>query len=117
MIKKFVAIVLFALVFCTIAGCVNFPSNPLASSNPNHSATFARSIESIGWAPINTISKLSDNVYSGSYKNSSLTFEITIEIAQSEAAAKERYGQSVLKKLATFPITWSKDGARELFDE
>ncbi len=107
MSKKVAALVVFVLfsvlLVASISGCVNF-SNPLGASNTDHSATFAKSIESIGWTPINPISMLSDNVYSGSYRSTGdqngtkFTFEITIEIAQSETAAKERYGKLILAK-------------------
>jgi len=78
----------------------------LNSSKADHSADFARSIEGIGWSPIKPISRIADNVYSGSYRansgnssgNGSFTFTVTIQIAQSEAAARDRYGQLVLQK-------------------
>ena len=90
------ATVLAAVVITT------FPN----SSKPDHSADFARSIGGIGWSPINPISQIADNVYSGSYRansgnssrNGSFTLTVTIEIAQSEAAARDRYGQLVLQK-------------------
>jgi hypothetical protein len=74
----------------------------LNSSKADHSADFARSIEGTGWSPIKPISQIADNAYSGSYRassgNGSFTLTVTIEIAQSEAAARERYGQLVLQK-------------------
>ena len=81
-------------------------TNTLHSSKPDYSADFARSIQGVGWSPINPISQTSDNVYSGLYRassgnssgNSSSKIAVTIEIAQSEAAANERYSQLVLQK-------------------
>ena len=76
----------------------NFPH----SSKSDYSADFAKSIEGIGWTPINPIAQTAENVYSGSYSassgNGSAKIAVTIEIAQSEAAANERYGQVVLQK-------------------
>jgi hypothetical protein len=76
------------------------------SSKSDYSADFAKSIEGIGWTPINPISQTADNVYSGLYRvsngnssgNGSAKIAVTIEIAQSEAAANERYGQLVVQK-------------------
>ncbi len=95
-------VLLLTATVLTAVVITNFPH----SSKPDYSADFARSIGGTGWAPINPISQIADNVYSGSYRassgnssgNGSLTLTVTIEIAQSEAAAKERYGHLVLQK-------------------
>jgi hypothetical protein len=99
-----IVLLLTATVF-TAAFITNF-SNPFASSKSDYSATFAKSIGGVGWTPINPVSQTADNVYSGSYTassgnssgNGSFNLTVTIEIAQSEAAAQERYGQFVLQK-------------------
>ena len=79
----------------------NFPH----SSKSDYSADLAKSIGGVGWTPINPIAQTAENVYSGSYiassnssGNGSAKIAVTIEIAQSEAAANERYGQLVLQK-------------------
>jgi hypothetical protein len=95
-------VVLLAATVLTAVVITYFPH----SSKSDYSADFARSIEGIGWTPINPISQTADNVYSGSYRvsssnssgNGSSKIAVTIEIAQSEAAANERYGQLVLQK-------------------
>lgn len=80
--------------------------NPLASSKSDYSANFSQNLSGAGWAPIDPIAQTGDNVYSGSYRassgnsngNGNVILTVTVEIAQSEAAAKERYGQLVSEK-------------------
>jgi hypothetical protein len=103
--KRSVFRLIVLLLTATVLAAVVITTFP-HSSKSDHSADFARSIEGIGWSPINPISQIADNVYSGSYRansgnssrNGSVTLTVTIEIAQSEAAAKDRYGQLVLQK-------------------
>jgi hypothetical protein len=100
MTKKVAAVIaLIMIASLSVAGCT---SNPLIPK-PDYSTTFAKIMEAQtgGGTPINPISRLTDNVYSGSYRmwnanGSSITLDATIEIAQSEAAARERYGKLVL---------------------
>jgi len=96
------------------------------SSKSDYSADFAKSIEGIGWTPINPVSQTADNVYSGSYRvssgnssgNGSAKIAVTIEIAQSEAAANERYGQLVLQKQNTgFTSGESNLGSSTIFGD
>jgi len=95
-------VVLLAATVLTAVVITYFPH----SSKADYSADFANSIEGVGWTPINPISQTADNVYSGLYRvssgnssgNGSAKIAVTIEIAQSEAAANERYGQVVLQK-------------------
>jgi hypothetical protein len=95
-------VVLLAAAALTAVVITYFPH----SSKSDYSADFAKSVESLGWTPINPISQTTDNVYSGSYMassgnnsgNGTATIAVTIEIAQSEAAANGRYGQLVLQK-------------------
>jgi hypothetical protein len=104
-LKPIAAIIVLVVASLFVAGCTTQLSNPLASKS-DYSATFAKIMETQtgGGTPITPISQLTDNVYSGSYKmapdanGKSLTTEGQIEIAKSEAAAKERYGQLVLQK-------------------
>jgi hypothetical protein len=99
-----IVLLLTATVFT--AGCTVNTSNPTATPTPkpDYSATFASMFKSSsGWTPINRISQLSENVYSGSYNSKSAngsthTYEIKIEVAKSEADAKARYGELVLQK-------------------
>ncbi|MGA3200122.1 MAG: hypothetical protein ABSD89_12075 [Halobacteriota archaeon] len=98
-------VLLLTATVLTTALITNF-SNPFASSKSDYSADFAKTIGSTGWTPINPISQTADNVYSGSYRassgnsseNRSFNLTVTIEIAQSAAAAQERYGQLVFQK-------------------
>ena len=98
-------VLLLTATVLTAALITNFP-NPFASSKPDYTANFAKSIGGTGWTPINPISQTADNVYSGSYRassgnsseNRSFNLTVTIEIAQSAAAAQERYGQLVFQK-------------------
>lgn len=97
-------VIVVVLTAAALAAVVitNFPH----SSKSDYSADFAKSIEGAGWTPINPIAQTADNVYSGSYRvsssngsgNGSARIAVTIEIAQSEASANERYGQLVLQK-------------------
>jgi hypothetical protein len=94
-------VLLLAAAALTAVVITNFPH----SSKSDYSADFAKSIEGVGWTPINPIAQTAENVYSGSYRassnssgNGSAKIAVTIEIAQSEAAANERYGQLVLQK-------------------
>ncbi|MGZ4853536.1 MAG: hypothetical protein ACXV3D_10195 [Halobacteriota archaeon] len=95
-------VVLLAATVLTAVVITYFPH----SSKSDYSADFAKSIEGAGWTPINPVSQTADNVYSGLYRvssgnssgNGSAKIAVTIEIAQSEAAANERYGQLVLQK-------------------
>jgi hypothetical protein len=95
-------IVLLLTATVLTAALITSFSNPFASSKSDYSANFAKSIGGIGWTSINPVSQIADNVYSGSYRassgNGSFNLTVTIEIAQSEAAAQERYGQLVLQK-------------------
>ena len=95
-----IVLLLTATVFT--AGCIVNTSNPTATATatpkPDYSTTFARIMRSTGWTAINPISQLSENVYSGSYRSANLTWEVKIEVAQSETAAKTRYGELVLQK-------------------
>jgi len=104
--SAFGLIALLLAVAVLTAGCVtNFP-NPFSASKSDYSANFARSLDDAGWTPIHPISQVTDNVYSGSYRassgnssgNGSAKLGVTIEVAQSEDAAKDRYGQLVLEK-------------------
>ncbi|MDD1721705.1 MAG: hypothetical protein LUP95_06955 [Euryarchaeota archaeon] len=47
---------------------------------------------------VSRMSKKTDSVYTGAYRDWQSTHIYTIEVAQSEAAAKERFGQLVLEK-------------------
>jgi hypothetical protein len=95
-------VVLLVATVLTAVIITNFPH----SSKSDYSADLAKSIEGLGWIPINPISQTADNVYSGLYRasssnssgNGSAKIAVTIEIAQSEAAANERYGQLALQK-------------------
>jgi hypothetical protein len=94
-------VLLLAAAALTAVVITNFPH----SSKSDYSADFAKSIEGVGWTPINPIAQTAENVYSGSYRassnssgNGSAKIAVTIEIAQSEAAANERYGQLALQK-------------------
>ncbi|MGD0172193.1 MAG: hypothetical protein ABSB81_08740 [Halobacteriota archaeon] len=99
-------IVLLLTAMVLTAVVITHLPNPFASSKSDYSADLARSLEGAGWTPIHPITQIADNVYSGSYRtgsgnssgNRSFTLTVTIEIAQSEAAAKERYGQLVIQK-------------------
>ena len=115
-----IAFVLIALLLTagvlTAALITNF-RNPVASSKSDYSANFAQSLVGVGWTPINPISPTGDNVYSGSYRassgnssgNGSVELTVTIEIAQSEAAAKERFEKFVLEKQNDGYTTGSSD--------
>jgi len=102
---RLIVVLLAAMVLTAVLTAMiitNFPH----SSKSDYSADLAKSIEGVGWTPINPISQTADNVYSGLYRvssanssgNGSAKIAVTIEIAQSEAAANERYGQVVLQK-------------------
>jgi hypothetical protein len=99
-------IALLLVVAVLTSGCVANLPNPFSASKSDYSANLERSLSGAGWTPIHPISQVTDNVYSGSYKassgnssgNGSATLAVTIEIAQSEDAAKDRYGQLVLEK-------------------
>jgi len=99
-----IALLLTAALLTAVV-ITNFP-NPFASSKSDYSASFSQGIGGIGWTPINPISQTASHVYSGSYKassgnssgNGSFNLTVTIEVAQSEAAAQEQYGQLVLQK-------------------
>ena len=115
-------VVLLAAAALAAVVITNFPH----SSKSDYSADFAKSIEGIGWTPINPVSQTADNVYSGSYRvssgnssgNGSAKIAVTIEIAQSEAAANERYGQLVLQKQNTgFTSGESNLGSSTIFGD
>jgi hypothetical protein len=102
---RLIVVLLAAMVLAAVLTAMiitNFPH----SSKADYSADFAKSIEGVGWTPINPISQTANNVYSGLYRvssgnssgNGSAKIAVTIEIARSEAAANERYGQVVLQK-------------------
>jgi len=101
---RLIVVLLAAMVLAAVLTAMiitNFPH----SSKSDYRADFAKSIEGVGWTPINPIAQTAENVYSGSYiassnssGNGSAKIAVTIEIAQSEAAANERYGQLVLQK-------------------
>jgi hypothetical protein len=102
----FELIALLLVVAALTLGYVSNVSTLFYASKSDYSDNFARSLGGAGWTPIHPISQASDNVYSGSYKasngnssgNGSATLAVIIEVAQSEDAAKDRYGQLVLEK-------------------
>jgi len=94
------AVLLFVAASCIAAGC----TSPPATTKANYSATFSRSLESAGFTPVNPMSQIAYNVYSGSYETAGsngagvTTYNITTEVAKSEGAARERYGLLVQAK-------------------
>ena len=109
------AFVFAALLFTAMvltAGCTTNTSNPTATPKPDYSADFERILYRAAYERIlngdadvtiiNPMSQLSDGVYSGSYNltdvNGTYTYDVKIEVAQSETAAKARYEELVLQK-------------------
>ena len=104
--SAFVFIALLLTTTVLTAGCTVNTSNPFshptaaptATPKPDYSATFASALKGNGWTPVNSISQLNDTMYSGPYKKkpdangTSFTYEVKIEIAQSEAEQKNDMG-------------------------
>jgi len=110
-----IIVLLLLVASLSVSGCAFSTTSPTASPTPvpDYSATLAKISKSGGWTAINSISKVNDTLYAGAYKsgNKNQTYELTIELANSEAAAKERYGQLVLLKKSDGFTTYSNTTA------